>query len=328
MKSLASRFAQLLIALLGLLVSLDLRAATLVASNGFESPAFTAGDLNGQQDWIALFQGNTASSASVQSDVVRSGSSALRVDRASQSNGFWVNPQGGAPTGRFVTIEWDMLVQQSSTTGFGPFFGVEAYDSSNNGSLRFGSLGVDARTGDVLMTDRLSGLVETPVDVTFGTWSRFRMEIDLEGGEYAAYLNDTPVAATEFEFAGASTFTDADIVAIAASFDTASQQATGTAFFDNFVVTDGIRGDYNSDGLIDAADYAVWRDQENQTGFSLAADGDANGVVDNADYVIWTENYGESNALSMSAVTVPEPMALSVSLVSLLGSALARRHVG
>lgn len=286
-------------------------ATTLVASNGFEAPLFATGDLNGQQDWIALFLDGTSSSATVQGSVTKTGSAALRVDRASRSNGFWVNPNGAAPTGRYVTIEWDMLVQQSTTLGFGPFFGVEAYDSSN-GSLRFGSLGVDARTGDVMVTDRFSGLVETPVDITFDAWFRYRMEIDLEGGEYATYLNDAPVVVTEFEFAGASVFTDADIVAIAASFDQASQEATGTAYFDNFVVTDGIRGDYNSDGQIDAADFTVWRDQENQTGFNLAADGDANGTVNGLDLQIWADNYGESNALSGGATTVPEPASLGI----------------
>lgn len=52
-----------------------------------------------------------------------------------------------------------------------------------------------------------------------------------------------------------------------------------------------LSGDYNADGLVDAADYSVYRDnlgsQQN-----LAADGNHNGVVDQADYLVWRNNYG------------------------------------
>jgi hypothetical protein len=45
-------------------------------------------------------------------------------------------------------------------------------------------------------------------------------------------------------------------------------------------------GDYNGDGIVDAADYTIWRDSEGQTveRRGLGADGDLSGVIDTADY--------------------------------------------
>ena len=51
-------------------------------------------------------------------------------------------------------------------------------------------------------------------------------------------------------------------------------------------------GDYNQDGVVDAADYVLWRDSEGQTGAGLAADGDGNQVVDQSDYDLCGANFG------------------------------------
>jgi T5SS/PEP-CTERM-associated repeat protein len=75
-------------------------------------------------------------------------------------------------------------------------------------------------------------------------------------------------------------------------------------------------GDYNNDGIVDAADYTVWRDMLGQTGSGLAADGDGNGIVDANDYDVWKMHFGET-ALSAGAgggshVAVPEPSTLAL----------------
>lgn len=62
-------------------------------------------------------------------------------------------------------------------------------------------------------------------------------------------------------------------------------------------------GDYNGDGLVDAADYTVWRDTEGQSGTGLAADGDGSGSVDQADYNIWVSAYTDSSP----SASAPEP---------------------
>jgi T5SS/PEP-CTERM-associated repeat protein len=67
-------------------------------------------------------------------------------------------------------------------------------------------------------------------------------------------------------------------------------------------------GDYNHDGVVDAADYAVWRDSLGQSGLGLAADGDGNHVIDLNDFNIWKTNFGQT-AGSAAATTdaAPEP---------------------
>ncbi|MEO1497425.1 MAG: cellulase family glycosylhydrolase [Planctomycetota bacterium] len=67
-------------------------------------------------------------------------------------------------------------------------------------------------------------------------------------------------------------------------------------------------GDYNADGAVTDADYAVWRDQFGLTG-DLSADGNADGVVNAADYTLWRD------ALSTPVSAVPEPTALWIALV-------------
>ncbi len=84
---------------------------------------------------------------------------------------------------------------------------------------------------------------------------------------------------------------------------------------------DALPGDYNFDGVVDAADYTVWRDSFGQLGTGLAADGNGDGEVDAADYAIWTSNYGSTSGPSSSASNsqaVPEPSASIIMLVSLL----------
>lgn len=58
---------------------------------------------------------------------------------------------------------------------------------------------------------------------------------------------------------------------------------------------DQLAGDFNNDGIVDAADYAVWRDGLNTTFIQ-------------ADYTVWRDHYGATSAVSTN--TVPEPTAM------------------
>jgi Tol biopolymer transport system component len=83
-----------------------------------------------------------------------------------------------------------------------------------------------------------------------------------------------------------------------------------------------VPGDYNHNGIVDAADYTVWRDSLGKTGINLAADGDSNNIVDAADYNIWKSNFGQtsgggSGATGSAGASVPEP---SAAVLLLMGS--------
>ncbi|MEN1679440.1 MAG: PEP-CTERM sorting domain-containing protein [Planctomycetota bacterium] len=84
-----------------------------------------------------------------------------------------------------------------------------------------------------------------------------------------------------------------------------------------------LAGDYNNDGVVDAADYTVWRDtlgEEVNPRFG-GADGDGSGVIDLADYELWAQNFGQT---ATGFASVPEP-ATGVGLMVLGVCCLARR---
>ena len=83
-----------------------------------------------------------------------------------------------------------------------------------------------------------------------------------------------------------------------------------TGHFSTFavvVVAPPLPGDYNSNGIVDAADYTVWRDALGQSGLTpfSGADGDGDGEITQADYGVWKSHYGE---------TLPPPGAGSVAI--------------
>lgn len=90
---------------------------------------------------------------------------------------------------------------------------------------------------------------------------------------------------------------------------------TGKVVFDD-ELTDlqtGLSGDFNGDGIVNLADYAVWR---NNLGAPEAVlppgTGNNSGVVDSGDYDLWKTHFGAtaSSAVAVSSAAVPEPAAV------------------
>jgi formylglycine-generating enzyme len=64
-------------------------------------------------------------------------------------------------------------------------------------------------------------------------------------------------------------------------------------------------GDYNDNGVVDTADYVVWRQHLNT---SVTLPNDATAGVSPADYDVWRANFGNSSGSGTSAaVAIPEP---------------------
>lgn len=87
----------------------------------------------------------------------------------------------------------------------------------------------------------------------------------------------------------------------------------GIAFYQAWVPQ--IAGDYTGDGVVDAADFAVWRDTQGQTGSGLAADGNSSGTIDAGDYDVWRAHFGQTAGGAASAsmdslAAAPEPPSL------------------
>jgi hypothetical protein len=109
-------------------------------------------------------------------------------------------------------------------------------------------------------------------------------------------------------------------------YDQGSLQFTVT----NAAASQSLPGDYTADGIVDAADYTVWRKTLNQTGPGLAADGNGNNQVDSADYTVWRSHFGTTAASATlpSTGATPEPatLMLSVAGAALLCGAASRRR--
>jgi hypothetical protein len=73
--------------------------------------------------------------------------------------------------------------------------------------------------------------------------------------------------------------------------------------------------DYDDNGLVDVADYVLWRNTFGQQGGGLAADGNQDGIVNQADYDLWRASFGAvaaavaslPSARTASVLAIPEP---------------------
>lgn len=97
-----------------------------------------------------------------------------------------------------------------------------------------------------------------------------------------------------------------------------SSNGANGAVFDNIRVAlpvDPIPGDYNEDGVVDAADYTIYRDTEGDSVTAgTGADGNGNGFIEPGDYTVWADAYG--SLASPPALAVPEPATAAMLIVA------------
>jgi autotransporter-associated beta strand protein len=89
-------------------------------------------------------------------------------------------------------------------------------------------------------------------------------------------------------------------------------------------VSGGVAGDYNEDGVVDAADYTVWRDRLGQnTPLPNTDPADTDSQVTTAEYNFWKSRFGAtsgagSSELSRGAGAVPEPTSCGLALLAFM----------
>lgn len=144
----------------------------------------------------------------------------------------------------------------------------------------------------------------------------------------------TPAAGQSFDIldfaALTDTFSTLNLPALSGglSWNTSELYTTGT-----LSVVGGVPGDYNDNGVVDAADYVIWR---NSLGQNVTLPNDTTlGTVTQADYDVWRAHFGQtigSGSLAtytnnLSSDNVPEPslILLAVTSVTLSGCLLRRR---
>ncbi|WP_425400442.1 beta strand repeat-containing protein [Aeoliella sp.] len=99
----------------------------------------------------------------------------------------------------------------------------------------------------------------------------------------------------------------------------------------DLVISFGMQGDFNGDGIVNLADYVVWRNNLGAADESvLMNNGDGMGGVDSGDYDLWKANFGAGlpGAVATSAqTTVPEPASLVCLLAGCVVGLAYRRHL-
>jgi hypothetical protein len=128
----------------------------------------------------------------------------------------------------------------------------------------------------------------------------------------------TPSAGSSFDILDWGTlggaFSSLNLPTVAGlTWDTSQLYITG-----ELNLTAALLGDYNQNGIVDAADYTVWRDTRGST-TNFAADGDLSGTIDEGDLAVWQANFGATLGTgAVDEANVPEPVGL---ILSIMGAA-------
>jgi peroxidase len=145
----------------------------------------------------------------------------------------------------------------------------------------------------------------------------------LRDGDRLFYLGDPDLQTAMFKAAiDLSSVTLSEIIRL----NTGITNLQSNVFF---AASAGIAGDFNLDGVVDAADYTVWRSTLNQSTAPFAgADANGDGLVTQADYLVWKSNYGHTlgAGAASSLAAVPEPSSgLVLAAATALAAAFCRR---
>jgi len=132
---------------------------------------------------------------------------------------------------------------------------------------------------------------------------------DSDGTTLLDLANDTPAGSSEAILDYPLDTAGQYYVRVTGSADVVQFYELSIAAEAYSIVVPNPAGDFNGDGLVDLADYTVWRDQLGQVGSNLAGDGNGNGIVETGDYAVWRTGFGAGVAggSDLAVANVPEP---------------------
>lgn len=228
----------------------------------------------------------------------------LSAQQGGTNDGTLFIAEGNADFFTGFTNRSDMVLSNATLTG-------TLVNEGNLTALGFSTAGELQLTGDSVLSLGINGTADFDslrVDtLTLGGVLDLSLSgFDLEVGDSFAILEVLTSLSGTFDG-----LADGDIVGTFGGIDLFIDYNAGDGndVFLTTILPMGITGDYNDDGVVDAADYTVWR-QNLGTSASLPNDATP-GSVTEADYLAWRSNYGMTTAAtSTAAAAVPEPSTL------------------
>jgi autotransporter-associated beta strand protein len=221
------------------------------------------------------------------------------------------------------TYTGDTIVEEGTLAGLSIGSGDLTVESG--GTIAPGlSTGTLAVGGDYLQA--AGGALEVEINgATTGMFDLLEVTGDAtleDGASIDIVLGAAIGTGTTFDILTASSITaNIDMLSLtgAAGFE-ASLADGGTILQLMFTgATGGLAGDYNDDGIVNAADYVVWRNAV-ASGGSLINEGDNPGTADQGDYTYWKTNFGATaGSGSDVASAVPEPTSVTGMLLAIVG---------
>ncbi|MFO0788570.1 MAG: hypothetical protein U0805_03870 [Pirellulales bacterium] len=282
---------------------------TLVATGGSAIPNTSTVEISTNSSWGG---GNTVVST-LNTAVLQIGTSTVAATETIGSL------KGGNATRGSVSIlnSGSSLItgaDNSTTTYSGAISGAGSLQKTGTGTFTID--GAKSYTGDTkvlggTLSTNSASLADT-ADVYLTTGSFFNLNFAGTDTIDSLFIDGTSVATGTWGGTGSG-----------ATHISTLLTGTGLLQVTTVAAPPGVPGDYNNNGVVDAADYVLWRD-----GGPLQNEVDTPGTVNNADYDAWRARFGNTSGSGSSLggnAAVPEPASLAMILLCLSGCSGWRR---
>jgi hypothetical protein len=311
----------------GVSISASLNTTALISTNGFNRVnwQFGAGEGWTNNSTASLqsagwqFRAGTSSNANAYINTTQAIDGATGVMYLGDS----ISSQGLSADYKFQRLITGSMQWRMALTGAGSSFGLSEGRVNENGLSPLGVELLDSHTLRVL-TLGSHPIEETFTNVDFGTALDWRLDwtSDPDGvnGYSSLWIKDANGNAYNIY---ANHAFETNLVPDTVWFDTSDNvNESNSIVLDSLNISASVfpslTGDFNHDGIVDAADYIVWR----QGGAAYTQN----------DYNNWRANFGQTifgtaSGASLNGGTVPETMPLAILLCAYLAMPFSTRNL-
>ena len=256
----------------------------------------------------------TNAQANIFRPVISNSAKGGRVNIVKSGEGTWLLEGLNTTTGA-TTVEQGTLGGNGSVGGSLSVSGGATFAPGAHGSSAVGDFGVGGNFilhPEAVLAIQLSGLGPANTDLLNVAGSA-----NLNGALCLTTLDFSPALGNQFTVLSAAggvvgSFASTQLPLLVPGLAWSVQYGTTSITLE--VVAANLPGDYNQNGRVDAADYAVWRDRLNGPN-SLPNDSSPGVGLD--DYTRWKNNFGQPGSGSGSVSNSPEPTSLALLTVAL-----------